>query len=61
METGATDGKFLRLAGIPTYGLTGMFTDLDDIRAHGRDERTLVKAFYEAQDFMYRLVAELAK
>ena len=61
METGASDGKFLRLARIPTYGLTGMFTDLDDIRAHGRDERTLVKAFYEARDFMYRLVAELAK
>ena len=61
MDTGASDGKFLRLAGIPTYGATGMFTDLDDIRAHGRDERTLVKAFYEAQDFMYGLVSELAK
>jgi acetylornithine deacetylase/succinyl-diaminopimelate desuccinylase-like protein len=61
MDTGASDGKFLRLAGIPTYGATGMFTDLDDIRAHGRDERTLVKAFYEAREFIYGLVSELAK
>ncbi len=61
MDTGASDGKFLRLAGIPTYGASGMFTDLDDIRAHGRDERTLVKSFYEAQEFMYSLVAAIAE
>jgi acetylornithine deacetylase/succinyl-diaminopimelate desuccinylase-like protein len=61
MDTGASDGKFLRLAGIPTYGASGMFTDLDDVRAHGRDERTLVKSFNEAREFMYALVAALAK
>jgi acetylornithine deacetylase/succinyl-diaminopimelate desuccinylase-like protein len=39
MATGATDGKHLRAAGIPVYGVSGMFGDVDDVRAHGRDER----------------------
>ena len=38
MGTGATDGKYLRSAGIPVYGVSGMFGDVDDVRAHGRDE-----------------------
>ena len=37
MSTGASDGKYLRLAGIPVYGISGMFTDIADVRAHGRD------------------------
>jgi Acetylornithine deacetylase/Succinyl-diaminopimelate desuccinylase and related deacylases len=59
MSTGATDGLYLRNAGIPTYGATGLFIDEEDIRAHGRDERVLVKSFYEAVDFMYALVTRL--
>src|SRR5206468_1220602 len=39
METGATDGIYLRNAGMPVYGVSGVFLDQDDIRAHGRDER----------------------
>jgi acetylornithine deacetylase/succinyl-diaminopimelate desuccinylase-like protein len=57
--TGATDGRYLRAAGIPCYGLTGLFVDVDDIRAHGRDERLLVRSFIEAHDFLTRLVAAL--
>ena len=56
METGATDGVYLRGAGIPTYGVSGIFADEDDIRAHGRDERILVGSFYDAVDFMYDVV-----
>jgi len=56
MATGGTDGVFLRLAGIPTYGISGLFEDIDDVRAHGRDERLGVKAFYEGRQFLYRLV-----
>jgi len=56
MSTGATDGAFLRTAGIPTYGVSGIFEDIDDVRAHGRDERLGVSAFYEAREFLYRLV-----
>jgi acetylornithine deacetylase/succinyl-diaminopimelate desuccinylase-like protein len=59
LVTGATDGRFLRAAGIPTYGLTGEFVDIDDIRAHGRDERLLVRSFLEAHDFLLRVVREL--
>ncbi len=60
MSTGATDGRFLRAQGIPTYGVSGLFGDLDDNRAHGRDERLLVKAFYDGQTFLDRLVRLLS-
>jgi len=60
MLTGATDGLYLRNAGIPTYGVSGIYYDIDDIRAHGRDERVGVKQFFEGQEFLYRLVKELA-
>lgn len=60
MLTGATDGLYLRNAGIPTYGVSGLFEDIDDNRAHGRDERIGVKAFFEGQEFLYRLVRALS-
>jgi acetylornithine deacetylase/succinyl-diaminopimelate desuccinylase-like protein len=60
METGATDGAPLRNSGIPTYGLSGVSLDVDDVRAHGRDERILVKSFYEGVEYMYQLVREVA-
>ena len=60
MSTGATDGLYLRNAGIPTYGHSGLASDIFDVRAHGRDERVLVKSFYEGQDYLYRLVKALA-
>jgi acetylornithine deacetylase/succinyl-diaminopimelate desuccinylase-like protein len=61
METGATDAIYLRGEGIPTYGVSGIFNDEDDIRAHGRDERVLVKSFYDAVDFMYDVISTLGK
>ena len=60
METGGTDGLFLRNAGIPTYGIDGCGGDLFDVRAHGKDERLPVKSFYEGLEFSYRLVKELS-
>jgi len=60
METGATDGARLRAAGIPTYGLSSVFLDVDDVRAHGTDERIMTKSFYEGVDYMYQLVREVA-
>jgi acetylornithine deacetylase/succinyl-diaminopimelate desuccinylase-like protein len=59
METGATDGIYLRNAGIPVYGVSGVFLDADDIRAHGRDERIGVREFYEGAEFTYRFVRTL--
>ena len=55
MSTGATDALFFRNAGIPVYGVSGIFHDIADIRAHGRDERILKKSFYEGLEFLYRL------
>ena len=61
MVMGATDGRALRAAGIPTYGVQGYFFDRDDIRFHGRDERMRVQSFYEGQAFLYDLVKRLAR
>ncbi len=61
MVMGATDGKYLRIAGIPTYGVQGIFFDRNDIRFHGRDERVPVQSFYEGQAFLYELVKVLTK
>jgi acetylornithine deacetylase/succinyl-diaminopimelate desuccinylase-like protein len=61
MVMGATDGRYLRSAGIACYGVQGFFMDRDDIRFHGRDERLGVESFYEGQAFLYELVKRLAK
>jgi acetylornithine deacetylase/succinyl-diaminopimelate desuccinylase-like protein len=61
MVMGATDGKYLRIAGIPTYGVQGFFFDRSDIRFHGRDERMSVQSFYEGQAFLYDLVKQLSQ
>jgi len=59
MSTGATDGKYLRIAGIPTYGVSCMFFDMEDNRSHGKDERVGVQDFYDGVEFNYRLMKEL--
>jgi acetylornithine deacetylase/succinyl-diaminopimelate desuccinylase-like protein len=61
MVMGGTDGRMLRQAGIPAYGVQGIFYDAGDIRFHGREERVGVREFYEGQEFLYRLVKELAQ
>jgi acetylornithine deacetylase/succinyl-diaminopimelate desuccinylase-like protein len=60
MGTGATDSKYMRAIGIPGYGVSGLMSDPNDNRAHGRDERVLIRSYYESQDFLYRLVKELS-
>ncbi len=61
MSTGATDGAYLRNSGIPTYGVSGIFGDVTDVRAHGKDERIGIKSFYEGQEFLYKLVKEMSQ
>jgi acetylornithine deacetylase/succinyl-diaminopimelate desuccinylase-like protein len=61
METGATDGAMLRRAGIPTYGISGIPVDHDDIRAHGQDERIRVRDFEAGVKAFGLLLRELAK
>jgi acetylornithine deacetylase/succinyl-diaminopimelate desuccinylase-like protein len=60
MSAGATDGSYLRNAGIPTYGHSGLASDVDDVRVHGKDERVLVKSFFDGQEYLYRLVKVLS-
>ena len=59
MSTGATDGLYLRQRGIPVYGVSGIFSDVDDVRAHGQDERILVRSFNDGLEFLYRLTKAL--
>lgn len=61
MSTGATDGLFLRNAGIPVYGVSGLFGEIGDNRAHGQDERILIRSFFEGQEFLYRLTRALSR
>jgi acetylornithine deacetylase/succinyl-diaminopimelate desuccinylase-like protein len=56
MSTGATDGRFLRAAGIPTYGVSGIFSAPGETNAHGRDEKLRVKSFYDGLEFLDQLV-----
>jgi len=61
MSAGATDGAFLTPAGIPTYGISGMFTDPDGNGAHGLNERMRITSVYEGRDFLYEVVKIYAK
>ena len=60
MSAGASDGKFTRIAGIPTLGISCMFYELGDNRAHGKDERVEAKDFYDGVDFNYRLMRAIS-
>jgi acetylornithine deacetylase/succinyl-diaminopimelate desuccinylase-like protein len=61
MSTGATDGLYLRNAGIPVYGVSGLFSDIDDNRAHGQNERILIRSYFEGQEFLYQLTKALSR
>jgi acetylornithine deacetylase/succinyl-diaminopimelate desuccinylase-like protein len=60
MSTGATDGRITRTAGIPTYGISCMFFQMNDNRAHGKDERVGVQDFYDGIAFNYNLIRALS-
>ena len=56
MATGATDGRFLNAIGVPTYGVTGFFSEPGGNGAHGLNEKMRVRSLYEGRDFLYELV-----
>ena len=60
MLAAATDGSYLRNAGIPTYGHSGRGGEITENRAHGKDERIPVKSFIEGTEYLYRLVKALS-
>ena len=59
MAAGASDSIFTRNAGIPSYGVSGAWADIDDDRAHGRDERRKIDSFNQSVEFTYRLMKSL--
>jgi acetylornithine deacetylase/succinyl-diaminopimelate desuccinylase-like protein len=61
METGASDSVYTMAAGIPTYGFNGVGLDQDDVRAHGKDERVRVSAYYDGVEFCYRFLKAMTK
>ncbi|MDH3305320.1 MAG: M20/M25/M40 family metallo-hydrolase [Gammaproteobacteria bacterium] len=60
MESGGTDGMHFRRAGIPTWAVSGIFMDPDDMYAHGLNERVPIDAFYGALDHWSIILRELA-
>ena len=60
MSSGATDGRFLRNIGIPTYGHSGLASDIYDVRSHGKDERVRAAALYDGEQYLYELVKALS-
>jgi len=61
MSTGATDGLFVRSAGIPVYGVSAIAEEPGEMRAHGQDERILIESFNEAVHYWYRLLKALTQ
>jgi len=59
MSTGASDGVYTNAAGMPTYGISGLAIDTDDVRAHGKDERLGVESYYRGVEFYYRYLKAL--
>jgi acetylornithine deacetylase/succinyl-diaminopimelate desuccinylase-like protein len=61
MATGATDGLYLRNAGIPTYTFDFLAEDPDDDRIHGNDERIRVDSCYAALDLWHRSLLRIGQ
>jgi acetylornithine deacetylase/succinyl-diaminopimelate desuccinylase-like protein len=60
MTAGATDGRYMNAAGVPTYGLSGMFSIPGENNAHGLNEKMRVKSLYDGRDFLGAVVREYA-
>ena len=60
MESGGTDGMHFRKAGVPTWAMSGIFMNPDEMFAHGLNERVPIKAFYDALDHWSSIIRDLA-
>jgi len=60
MATGASDGVYTNAAGMPTYGISGIALETNDVRAHGKDERLPVDSFYRGVEFYYEFIKALS-
>jgi acetylornithine deacetylase/succinyl-diaminopimelate desuccinylase-like protein len=60
MSTGFSDDRQTRNAGMASYDISGAWQDVDENRAHGRDERVGIRSFDESVEFTYRLVKAMS-
>ena len=60
MATGASDAVYTSPAGLPTFGISGLAIDVNDVRAHGKDERLPVRSFYDGVEFYYKFLKAVA-
>ncbi|MFT5693246.1 MAG: acetylornithine deacetylase/succinyl-diaminopimelate desuccinylase-like protein [Oceanicoccus sp.] len=56
MIAGGTDGRFLTPAGIPTYGVSGLFAVPGESNAHGLNEKMRVNSLFDGREFLGRLI-----
>jgi acetylornithine deacetylase/succinyl-diaminopimelate desuccinylase-like protein len=61
MTAGATDGRYLNTAGIPTYGMSGMFAVPGENNAHGLNEKIRVQSLFEGRDFLEAIVRDYSR
>ena len=59
MEPGASDSIYTMMAGIPSYGISGVAIDRDDVREHGKDERLQIESYYKGVEFYYQFLKAL--
>jgi acetylornithine deacetylase/succinyl-diaminopimelate desuccinylase-like protein len=60
MATGFSDDRQTRSAGMVSYDISGVWADVDENRAHGKDERVGIQAFDESVEFTYRLIKTMS-
>ena len=60
MATGATDGRYLNAAGMPTYGMPGRFGMPDGNGVHGLNERISVAGVMKERDYLFDLITAYA-
>lgn len=61
MATGFSDDRRTRNAGIVSYDISGVWSEMDENRAHGRDERVGKQSFDESLEYTYRLVKAMGR
>jgi acetylornithine deacetylase/succinyl-diaminopimelate desuccinylase-like protein len=60
LQPGGTDATWFNAAGIPAFGVSGIFMDPDLGGIHGLNERIRVNSLMEGREFLYRLVKRYA-
>ena len=60
MGSGATDGLYVRNAGIPVYGVPVWFKHPDEDMSHGLNEKIGAMEFHEGASFWYQMLKRLS-